>query len=176
MALAFSARRAWTGRPPLPPRVTGGTLLHIVITGLVHHVLLANAAAAFSMTGSASGAHAVADRLLHTVTPIATALDWLLLTHPGGLRPREAARWLLYPLAYLLFALTRGAPLTPGAPARYPYPFLDVDSHGYGGALGKAAMPGLAFFGPALTIVAPDRIRPYLRGPKTGFRLRARVG
>ncbi|GAA3151062.1 hypothetical protein ACFQ0X_20930 [Streptomyces rectiviolaceus] len=60
--------------------------------------------------------------------------------------------------------------MPPGSPARYPYPFLDVEVHGYAGVLANAVLFGL------------DRIRPGHRdaapgsqGPKTGFRLRAPV-
>ncbi|WP_107417850.1 Pr6Pr family membrane protein [Streptomyces sp. CB03238] len=162
--LALSAHRAWSARPPLPPRVTAGALLLISITGLVYHLILADDTAAFSMTGASAGPHEVANQLLHTVTPLATLLDWLLLTRPGGLRLRDAALWLLYPLAYLLFALARGALLSPGTPARYPYPFLDVPTHGYAGVLKDALVLGLLFYALALALVGLDRIRPHLRG------------
>ncbi|MFC7308425.1 Pr6Pr family membrane protein [Streptomyces monticola] len=163
--LGVSAWRAWTGRPRLAPWITGGTTLFIAITGLVYHLILANASSGFSMTGTASitGWHAVSNQLLHTVTPIGAALNWLLLTRPGGLRPRHAGLWLLYPLAYLGFALVRGALMSPGSPARYPYPFVDVDLHGYAGVLGNAVVLGLIFYALALAIVGLDRIRPDLR-------------
>ncbi|ATL29345.1 Pr6Pr family membrane protein [Streptomyces formicae] len=176
--LGISAWRAWRGRRPLPAWATGGTLLFIAITGLVYHFVLANDASGFSMTDGAealSGWRSLSNQLLHTVTPIGVALDWLLLTAPGGLRWRHAGLWLLYPLAYLAFALTRGALMAPGSTARYPYPFLDVDIHGYAGVLGNAVTFGLAFSALAFLLVALDRVRPYVRGPETGFRLRPPV-
>lgn len=165
VVFVLAALHAWTGRRPLPPLVTGGTLLFISITGIVYHAVLANSSSAFSMSGANGFATSspwwdVANHLVHTVTPLAALLDWLLLTRPGGLRPRHAALWLLYPLAYLAFALTRGALLSPDAEARYPYPFLDVDLHGYLGVLGNAAIFGVAFCALALLIVGIDRIRP----------------
>ncbi|NEB76276.1 integral membrane regulator [Streptomyces sp. SID14478] len=170
VAFALSAWRAWTARPPLRPLVTGGVLLFICITGLVYHVILANSASGFSMTDdpdvAVTGARQVSNQLLHTVTPIGAVLDWLLLTRPGALRPRHAAIWLAYPLAYFGFALARGAIMTPGTPARYPYPFLDVDAHGYAGVLGNAVIFGLAFYVLALALVLLDRIRPEIRGPE----------
>ncbi|WP_406373569.1 Pr6Pr family membrane protein [Streptomyces sp. NBC_00647] len=158
-----SARRAWSARRPLPGVLTGGTLIYISITGLVYHLILANESAPFSMTGeidTLSGWHAVANQLLHTVTPIAVVLDWLLLTRPTPLALRNAATWLLYPLAYLAFCLARGAMMSPGTPARYPYPFVDVDRHSYGGTLGNAAVLSVAFYALALLIVALDHVRP----------------
>lgn len=169
VAVAFgaSAARAWTGRPPLSPRLTGGVLLFVSITGLVYHLVLANSSSGFSMTDDAthaiSGWRSVSNQLLHTVTPLAAALDWLVLTSPGGLLLRHAAQWMLYPLAYLLFALARGALLSPGTEARYPYPFLDVEAHGYAGVVGNAVFFGPAFYALGLTIVGLDRIRPGLR-------------
>ncbi|MET9546998.1 Pr6Pr family membrane protein [Streptomyces sp. NPDC006627] len=169
VVLGLSARRAWRGHRPLPPWVTGGTLLFIATTGLVYHLVLANGPGGFSMTGDAAsmaGWHSYANQLLHTVTPIGVALDWLLLTRPGGLRPRHAALWLLYPVAYLTFALTRGALMPPTSPARYPYPFLDVDAHGYAGVLTNALTLGAAFYALALLTITLDRVRPEPRGPE----------
>ncbi|MFF1807913.1 Pr6Pr family membrane protein [Streptomyces sp. NPDC058251] len=158
-----SARRAWTARRPLPAVVTGGTLLYIGITGLVYHLILANEPGGFSMTGQVdtlTGWHAVANQLLHTATPIAVLADWLLLTRPAPLAARNAATWVVYPLAYLGFCLARGTMLTAGTPARYLYPFVDVDRHGYGGVLGNAAILGLAFYALALLTITLDHLRP----------------
>lgn len=163
VVFAASAGRAWAARRPLPGAVTGGTLLYISITGLVYHLILANQSGVFSMTGDVApptGWQAVANNLLHTVVPIAAAADWLLLTRPAPLAFRHAATWLLYPLAYLAFSLARGAMMSPGTPARYLYPFVDVDQHGYPGVLANALLLGLAFYALALLLVALDHIRP----------------
>ncbi|MFF4540892.1 Pr6Pr family membrane protein [Streptomyces aureus] len=179
-----SARRAWSARRPLPGALTGGTLMYITITGLVYHLLLANEATPFSMTGgddTLAGWHAVANQLLHTVTPIAVVLDWFLLTRPTPLALRNAATWMIYPLVYLAFCLARGATLTADTPARYLYPFVDVDRHGYGGILGNTAILGVAFYLLALLVVVldhwrPDPVRRRVRRQETGFRLRPPVG
>ncbi|WP_406172009.1 Pr6Pr family membrane protein [Streptomyces sp. NBC_00996] len=165
VALVFtaSAWRAWTARRPLPGMLTGGTLLYISITGLVYHLILTNQAGGFSITDDVApltGWQAVANHLLHTVTPIAVLADWLLLTRPTPLVVRNAATWLVYPLAYLAFSLARGAMMSPGTPLRYLYPFVDVDRHGYAGILGNAAILGLAFYVLALLAVAVDHLRP----------------
>lgn len=166
LVLGWSAVRAWRGHPPLPPRLTGGALLFIAITGLVYHLILANDSSGFSMTeapGHAmTGWRTVSNQLLHTVTPIGAVLDWLLLTAPGGLLFRHAAQWLAYPAAYLAFALIRGAALAPTAEARYPYPFLDAGQHGYATIATNALVLGLIFYALALALVALDRVRPYL--------------
>ncbi|MFF4034493.1 Pr6Pr family membrane protein [Streptomyces sviceus] len=181
MVLLLSARRAWSARRPLPSALTGAALLYVTITALVHHVLLANAASPFLLTGEAAhptGWHAVTAHLLDTAIPAAALADWLLLTPPGRLHLRQAATWLLYPLAYLLFSFTRGELIPPGTPARYLYPFLDVDLHGYKNVLGNALLLGLSFYALAILLVALDHARPNptRHRAKTGFRLQPPVG
>ncbi|MGC9540181.1 Pr6Pr family membrane protein [Streptomyces sp. UG1] len=184
-----AARRAWTARRPLPTSLTGATLLYALVTGLVYHVLLANETSPFALPGvltgeaaAPTGWHALTHQILHTVTPIAALLDWLLLTSPGGLHLRQATTWLLYPLTYLTLTLTRGELLAPGTPARYLYPFLDVARHGYKSVLANALLIGLAIYALAILLVALDHTRPNpLRRPlrhhaKTGFRLQPPVG
>ncbi|GAA4062725.1 Pr6Pr family membrane protein [Streptomyces shaanxiensis] len=189
LVFALAARRAWTARRPLPSALTGATLLYAVVTGLVYHLLLASEASAYVfpgvLTGTATaptGWHAITNQVLHTATPIAAVLDWLLLTAPGQLRLRRAATWMLYPLTYLAFALVRGGLLAPGAPGRYLYPFLDVDRHGYKSVLGNALLLGLAMYALAIVLVALDHTRPnpirrrVHHRAKTGFRLQPPVG
>ncbi|WP_405586664.1 Pr6Pr family membrane protein [Streptomyces sp. NBC_01092] len=191
LALVFlaSARRAWTARPPLPSSLTGGTLLYALVTGLVYHLLLANESSPFALPGVLTGEaadptgwHAITTQILHTVTSIAALLDWLLLTPPGDLHLRQAATWLLYPLTYLAFTLTRGELLVPGTPGRYLYPFLDVAQDGYKSVLGNALLLGLAIYALAILLVALDHARPnpfrhrVHHRAKTGFRLQPPVG
>ncbi|MDN3026365.1 Pr6Pr family membrane protein [Streptomyces sp. S.PB5] len=187
LALVFtvSAKRAWSARRPLSGTLTGATLLYVLITASVYHLLLADAATPFSMTGGTTpptGWQALANHALHTAIPIAAVVDWLLLTPPGRLHLRRAATWLLYPLAYLAFSFTRGELLLPGTPARYLYPFLDVDLHGYKSVLGNALLLGLSFYALAVLLVALDHARPNPirhrshHHAKTGFRLQPPVG
>ena len=169
VVLTLSGLRAWRGRRPLPPLVTGGTLLYILITGLVFHLVLDNDSSGFSMTGGLermTGARAVASQLLHTVSPIGVTLDWLLLTAPGTLRGRYALQWLAGPLAYLVFALVRGALLPAGESFRYTYPFLNVEQLGYGGVAANSAVLGTLFALLALLLITFDHTRPGLPGTR----------
>ncbi|WP_416983603.1 Pr6Pr family membrane protein [Streptomyces sp. T028] len=180
VALA-SARRAWSARAPLPSALTGAALLYITITGLVYHLLLADTAPPFSVTDTTTaptGWAWPANLLLHTVTPAAAVLDWLLLTPPARLRLRQAVTWMLYPTAYLLFSLLRAQLITPGTPARYLYPFLDAEAHGFRHTLANALLLGLAFYALAVLLVALDHVRPnpIRHRAKTGFRLQPPVG
>ncbi|CAL9512485.1 hypothetical protein SUDANB1_03656 [Streptomyces sp. enrichment culture] len=176
LVMVLSARRAWTPGRPLPGAVQGATLLYVVIAALVHRLLLANEASPFSLAGETAaptGLAALSDAVLHTVTPIAAVLDWLLLTSPGRIHLRQAGTWLLYPMAYLAFCLTRGELLLPGTPDRYLYPFLDVGQDGFKRVLGDALLLGIAFYALAVLLVAVDhaRPRPLRHRWKTGFRL-----
>lgn len=165
VAVVFTstARRAWTARHPLRPSFTACTLLYAVGAGLVYHLLLADNTSTFSMTGASgtlSGWHALTNQLLHTVIPVAVALDWLLLTRPGALRLQSAAAWMILPVTYLAFTMIRGVLLPPGTPVRYPYPFLDVSRHGFVEVLGNVSILGVACYGLAVLLVALDHLRP----------------
>jgi hypothetical protein len=185
LVMIASAGRAWTARHPLPGVLTGAALLYVLIAGAVHHALLTNDTALLTLTDEPAPTAAsptpwqtLASHTLHTAIPLAVLLDWLLLSPPGRLHLRQAAAWLLYPLAYLAFSLARGALLDPGTPARYHYPFLDADQHGYKGVLGNVLLLGLCCYALAVLLVALDHARPNPvrhRG-KTGFRLQPPVG
>ncbi|MEV0446312.1 Pr6Pr family membrane protein [Streptomyces sp. NPDC050600] len=167
VVLGLGAVRAWQGRPALPPLWTGGVLLCVSVVGLVFHLVLDNAASEFNEAAAIArltGARAVANQLLHTVTPIGVVLDWLVLTRPGALQWRHAAQWLAAPGTYLVFALLRGALVSPDTPTRYTYPFIDVTAHGYLGVLTNAVVLGLAFYALGLILVTVDRFRPSLVG------------
>lgn len=158
-----SAARAWRRRPDVAPLHRGGVLLFVLITGLVFHLVLANPSSPFDVSSELdrlTGAKAVANQLLHTVTPIGALLDFLLLTAPRTLRPRHAAQWLAYPLAYMTFALLRGALLAPDSARRYTYPFIDAARYGYARVALNALVLGAAFYALGLALVAADRFRP----------------
>lgn len=86
VVFALSAVRAHRREPDVAPLWRGGVLLFILITGLVFHLVLANPSSPFNVVedlAELSGAKAVANQLLHTVTPIGAVLDFLLLTTPA---------------------------------------------------------------------------------------------
>ncbi|MFG2997206.1 Pr6Pr family membrane protein [Streptomyces sp. NPDC048340] len=163
VVFGISAQRSLRRRPPLPALWTGGVLLFILITGLVFHLVLANHASPFNNADAIdrlTGAKAVSNQLLHTVTPIGALLDFVLLTAPRSLTARHALQWLAFPGAYLAFALIRGALLSPDVPSRYTYPFLDAAKYGYAEVAVNAVVLGIAFYALGLALVAADRHRP----------------
>ncbi|MFD3326987.1 Pr6Pr family membrane protein [Streptomyces sp. NPDC058701] len=66
---------------------------------------------------------------------------------------------MAYPLAYVTFALVRGALLAPGTRGRYPHPFPDAARYGYAAVALNAAVLGLAVHALGLALVAADRFR-----------------
>jgi uncharacterized membrane protein len=94
-------------------------VLCIAVTGIVYHLVLAP-------LDELSGWAAVANFLLHTATPVAGVLGWLLFGPRGQTNPRIVAWSIVFPLLWLVFTLIRGAFV-----GFYPYPFVDVTEHGY---------------------------------------------
>ena len=147
--VAAAALLLWeTARPPdvHTPRectVRGAVTLYMCITGLVYAVLLAPASADVDVT------EAWVDAVVHEIAPIAVLLDWVV--EPARRLPRGwsvVAAWLLFPAAYLVYTLARGADT-----GWYPYPFLDPDeSGGYGGVAAYSAGVLAAFVAVALAL------------------------
>lgn len=184
VVFAASARRAWTARRPLSAALMGGTLLYISITGLVYHLILANQPNGFSMTGDIAtftGWQAVSNQILHTATPIAAVIDWVLLTRPAPFAVRYATTWLLYPLAYLALSLARGAMLPPAPRSATSTPsWTSTDTATSASSAtprfsASPSTPSPSSSSPSTTS-APTRSAAAADAPKTGFRLRPPVG
>jgi hypothetical protein len=149
VALVFTAAaihpRARWGQIPLRPSVQAGTAVYIAIVGIVYQLLLRH-------LWNPQGAQWVADVLLHSIIPLGYVLYWWLFAPRDELNWKNAIGWLVYPGAYLLYTLARGA-----VSALYPYPFVDVNTLGYGGVLARAAVLMMVFLGMGLLIVAISR-------------------
>ena len=72
--------------------------------------------------GNLSTASKLEDVLLHGVTPIAALVFWIVFNAKAPLRWITALIWLVWPIAYFAYALTRGK-LT----GTYAYSFLDLN-------------------------------------------------
>ena len=115
-------------RPPertvLFDAVRGAVTLYITITGVVFALLLSG------LQESLDTHIAWVDFTVHKLMPVVLVADWLIDPPRHRLSFRIGLAWLLYPLVYLIYTLIRGAQVD-----WYPYPFLDVSRHGYGGVL-----------------------------------------
>ena len=67
------------------------------------------------------------DIVLHKIFPIVVVLDWILEPPQTRLVIRDAGIWLIYPIAWTVLTIIRGA-----IDGWYPYPFLDPANGGYG--------------------------------------------
>ncbi|MEH0935779.1 Pr6Pr family membrane protein [Micromonospora psammae] len=149
----YAAWRAARDRPEPSSALKGAVTLYITITGVVYHLVLANPASPFAMAqpDRALG-EALGNQFLHTIVPLLAIADWTLFDQRGRLRPRYAAWWLAFPLAYLGFALVRGLIVH-----RYPYPFLDAGRLGYDGVSVSTVFFAVTFWLLGLLFVGVDR-------------------
>lgn len=136
----------------IPAGAAAALLLSMAAVGIVYHALLAR-------LWSPEGATWWADFGLHTVAPLGMALWWAAFA-PKDVAWRDLPSWLLWPVAYGLYALARGA-----ATGTWAYPFLNADKHGWGGvALNLAGMAAaFAVLGAAI-VLAARRLAPAARG------------
>ena len=123
------------------PSLLGGMTMAIVLVGVAYFFLLRGL---LELTGGAK----LADLILHYVTPIGVLIFWLLLVPKGGLTRRDPLRWAVYPLAYLVYALFRGA-----TEDRYAYPFLDIARHGLPQVAVISLLILIAFLGGGFALV-----------------------
>ena len=121
-------------------------VLAITVTGVVYHVLLAP-------LDHQIGAEAFANQLFHTVTPVLAVSGWLVFGPRGLVDRRVLALSVLYPVAWLVFTLIRGAVI-----GWYPYPFLQVGELGYGRVALNCAGITLLFLGLAACFAVTDRL------------------
>ncbi|HET6298097.1 MAG TPA: Pr6Pr family membrane protein [Kribbella sp.] len=120
-------------------------VLCIAVTGIVYHVALAG-------LDELSGGAAVANLLLHTITPLLGVLGWLFFG-PRGQTDTTVVGWsIVYPLLWLVFTLIRGE-----GTGFYPYPFVDVSEHGYGRVLLNCLLVALLFLALAAGATLLDR-------------------
>ena len=118
--LGFSGALALTGRAqsPVVQLLRAIVATNLIIVGLVYNTLLVGLPGGVEL--------AWANTILHVVSPIYVALDWVLFADRRALAWRRMWVVLVYPLAWLAVVLIRGA--TDGW---VPYPFLDPAT-GYG--------------------------------------------
>ncbi|MGR6318344.1 Pr6Pr family membrane protein [Micromonospora soli] len=149
----YAAWRAWQDRPEPPSALKGAVTLYITITGTVYHLVLANPASPFAMVQpDREPGEWWGNQCLHTIVPLLAIADWALFDRRGRLRPRYAAWWLAFPVAYLGFALVRGLVVH-----RYPYPFIDAGQLGYAGVGLSSLFFAVAFWLLGLLFVGIDR-------------------
>ena len=94
--------------------VKSATATYIAMVGIVYTLVLR------SLWDPQGSPARMADVVLHDVY-LLYVLYWVVLVEKGSLRWSGAARWLIYPALYLIYAMARGA-----VSGWYPYPFIDA--------------------------------------------------
>jgi hypothetical protein len=120
--------------------------LYIALVGAVYHLVLAD-------LWAPQGWQLVADQLLHSATPVLAGLGWVLFDRKDGLAFSAIPLFLIYPVAYSLYALIRG-----GIDGFYPYPFLDVPTLGYFRTIVNTGGLALIFAGGAAALVGIGKL------------------
>ncbi len=122
-----------SGRFFSKPATQAAVLSYITIVGLVYSLFLRS-------VWDPQGWQAVADHALHDVMPVLAVVYWLIFAPKSGIAWSDLLRWLIYPFAYFVYSLVRGAVVN-----WYPYWFADVTQLGYLKALTNATLVLVVF-------------------------------
>ena len=125
-------------------------VIAIAVTGVVFYIALKG-------LHELTGWDALADFLLHTASPILSTFGWIVFG------PRRQLSWkairlaAVPPFLWLAFTLIRGT-FVQDVNGRdyYPYPFMNVQEHGYAVVLVNCALVVALFFGLCAGAMALD--------------------
>ena len=127
------------------PTVLSAIALYIFIVALVYNTVLRGIV-------TLNGWDFFVDTLLHVVVPILFITYWFLCVAKGKLQFKQGLSWLVFPFAYLIYSLLRGAVY-----GWYPYPFLNVLKFGYPKVLLNAVVLIVVFLLSSLALIALDK-------------------
>lgn len=124
LAVIFIAGGLMLWRKQTPTRAQdstrGASVVYIAVVGIVYGILLRNI--------DLGSLQPWINTLLHYVNPVVAVIDWFVAPPANKLASNAWRGWMLFPLAYLAYTLTRGAAVN-----WYPYPFLNpANVGGYG--------------------------------------------
>jgi len=122
----------------------GGSTLAIILVGVTYSLLLHGL---LHLSGGAK----LANIIMHYVVPVFVPLYWLVFSPKGELKRRDPLLWSIFPLAYLPYALVRGA-----IEKKYPYPFIDLAKLGWPDTLLNATAIAIGFLVAAFAMLALD--------------------
>ncbi|WP_217923046.1 Pr6Pr family membrane protein [Miltoncostaea oceani] len=126
-------------------------VLAIAVTGVVFHLALSD-------LQELTGWNAFADFVLHTLSPILAVAGWVLFGPRGHLSPRVVALSVVAPVLWLAYTLVRGTLVQDRfGDDYYPYPFMDVQEHGYPVVLVNCAVVAVLFLALAYGALLLDR-------------------
>jgi hypothetical protein len=149
--LSLTALVPQASRTPLFDAVRSGIALYLLITGVVFALLLAGLQEELQTTIP------WVDFVVHKLVPAVVVIDWLVDPPRNRLPLGVVFAWLAFPLAWFAYTLARGR-----SADWYPYPFVDVDRHGYGRVFlnGAVLAVGMGLAALALAWVGNRRAAP----------------
>ena len=121
------------------------SLVGITVTGIV-------AAVALPPSPNYTTGSLICDRLLHIAVPALTFVGWVLFGPRGKVTRDDLLPSLIWPVLWLAATLALGP-----AVDWYPYPFLDVETIGYGRTLLNCALIAVLFLALAALARWADR-------------------
>jgi hypothetical protein len=101
------------------PGTMTAVAVYIFVVGLVYSLFLRS-------VWDPTGLNKMADVALHDAVPLLYVMYWLIFVPKKNLNWTQPFYWLIYPLAYFLYALVRGE-----ITGKYPYWFADPTVLGY---------------------------------------------
>ena len=127
------------------PSVQTAIALYIFIVALVYNTVLRGII-------TLNGWNLFTDTLLHVVVPIIYIIYWFVFVQKGTLQFKQGLNWLIFPFAYLVYSLVRGAFYN-----WYPYPFLNVDESGYSKVILNAIVLIVVFMVSGFALIGLDK-------------------
>jgi hypothetical protein len=121
ITLLLSAIAVAAGKNGKLATLRSAVTIYILIVGIGFSVLLAG------IEGITLTAVPWDNVVLHYIMPVAMLVDFLIDRPKRTIPFKKSLAWLLFPVIYVGYSLTRGA-LT----GWYPYPFLNPNPKGYG--------------------------------------------
>ncbi len=135
------------GKPAFgSPVLLGGLTISMVFVGLIYVLFLRGL---LELSGGAQ----LANFILHYVSPVLVLLFWLVFAPKRTQRNSNPLLWVIYPLAYGVYALARGA-----VDGKYAYPFIDVAQIGWPQAATNILLMALSFLAAGFAMMWLDRV------------------
>lgn len=126
-------------------------LVAIAVTGVVFHLALSD-------LQELTGWPAFADFVLHTLSPFLAVVGWGVFGPRGALSPRIVLLAVSAPVVWIIYTLIRGANVQDRfGNDYYPYPFMNVQEHGYPVVLINVAIVAALFLAISFGALALDR-------------------
>ena len=132
------------------PGAMTAVAVYIFVVGLVYSLFLRS-------VWDPTGLNKLADVALHDALPALYVVYWLIFVPKKNLTWTQPFYWLIYPMAYFLYALVRGE-----ITGKYPYWFADPTVLGYPRTLANSAVLLIGFLVLGEVAVSVGR----LRGPR----------